>query len=173
MKQENKEKIAQADKVSVLHVDDTEDKLTQVAAEDVAGETGSEVSFEAEHFSEYAVAFTKKVVKAADAVVSPDMNSADIQNVINDVKNSVKIIHFAGDKPWNNTNCHYDIEQLWWDYALKTPFYYSLLEQLQQNLMSDNTLETIVDDLIKENGELKSKVSSLISINEKLMTMVK
>jgi len=39
--------------------------------------------------------------------------------------------------------------------------------------MSDNTLETIVDDLIKENGELKSKVSSLISINEKLMTMVK
>ena len=31
----------------------------------------------------------------------------------NDVKNSVKIIHFAGDKPWNNTNCHYDIEQLW------------------------------------------------------------
>lgn len=59
------------------------------------------------------------------------------------------------------------------DYALKTPFYYSLLEQLQQNLMSDNTLETIVDDLIKENGELKSKVSSLISINEKLMTMVK
>ena len=55
----------------------------------------------------------------------------------------------------------------------KTPFYYSLLEQLQQNLMSDNTLETIVDDLIKENGELKSKVSSLISINEKLMTMVK
>ena len=39
--------------------------------------------------------------------------------------------------------------------------------------MSDNTLETIVDDLIKENGELKNKVSSLISINEKLMTMVK
>ena len=67
---EIEEKIAQADKVSVLHVDDTEDKLTQVAAEDVAGETGSEVSFEAEHFSEYAVAFTKKVVKAADAVVS-------------------------------------------------------------------------------------------------------
>lgn len=86
---EIEEKIAQADKVSVLHVDDTEDKLTQVAAEDVAGETGSEVSFEAEHFSEYAVAFTKKVVKVADAVVSPDMNSADIQNVINDVKNSV------------------------------------------------------------------------------------
>ena len=64
---EIEEKIAQADKVSVLHVDDTENKLIQVAAEDVAGETGSEVSFEAEHFSEYAVAFTKKVVKAAAA----------------------------------------------------------------------------------------------------------
>lgn len=91
----------------------------------------------------------------------------------NDVKNSVKIIHFASDKPWNNTNCHYDIEQLWWDYAKKTPFYHSLLEQLQQNLMSDNTLEAIFDNLIKDNGELKDKVSSLLSINEKLMTMVK
>ena len=79
---EIEEKIAQADKVSVLHVDDTEDKLTQVAAEDVAGETGSEVSFEAEHFSEYAVAFTKKVVKAADAVVSPDMTQDQINDAV-------------------------------------------------------------------------------------------
>lgn len=39
--------------------------------------------------------------------------------------------------------------------------------------MSDNTLEAIFDNLIKENGELKDKVSSLLSINEKLMTMVK
>lgn len=79
---EIEEKIAQADKVSVLHVDDTENKLTQVAAEDVAGETGSEVSFEAEHFSEYAVAFTKKVVKAADAVVSPDMTQDQINDAV-------------------------------------------------------------------------------------------
>lgn len=79
---EIEEKIAQADKVSVLHVDDTEDKLTQVAAEDVAGETGSEVSFEAEHFSEYAVAFTKSVVKAADAVVSPDMTQDQINGAV-------------------------------------------------------------------------------------------
>ena len=48
-----------------------------------------------------------------------------------------------------------------------------ILEQLQQNLMSDNTLEAIFDNLIKDNGELKDKVSSLLSINEKLMTMVK
>ena len=79
---EIEEKIAQADKVSVLHVDDTENKLIQVAAEDVAGETGSEVSFEAEHFSEYAVAFTKKVVKAADAVVSPDMTQDQINDAV-------------------------------------------------------------------------------------------
>ncbi len=86
---EIEEKIAQADKVSVLHVDEAEDKLTQVAAEEVAGETGAEISFEAEHFSQYAVTFTKNVVKAADATVSPDMSSDEIQNIINDVKNSV------------------------------------------------------------------------------------
>lgn len=86
---EIEEKIAQADKVSVLHVDEAENKLTQVAAEDVAGETGAEVSFEAEHFSQYAVAFTKTQVKAADATVTPDMSSEDIQNIINDSKNAV------------------------------------------------------------------------------------
>ena len=89
-----------------------------------------------------------------------------------DVKNNVIIIHFAGDKPWDNTNCHFDIEQLWWDYAKKTIFYNELLEKMQQNLMSDNSVEKIIDNLIKENSSLKDKISTLLSINDKLMNML-
>ena len=89
-----------------------------------------------------------------------------------DVKNNVIIIHFAGDKPWDNTNCHFDIEQLWWDYAKKTIFYNELLEKMQQNLMSDNSVEKIIDNLIKENSSLKDKISTLLSINYKLMNML-
>ena len=89
-----------------------------------------------------------------------------------DVKNNVIIIHFAGDKPWDNTNCHFDIEQLWWDYAKKTIFYNELLEKMQQNLMSDNSVEKIIDNLIKENSSLKDNISTLLSINDKLMNML-
>lgn len=88
------------------------------------------------------------------------------------VKNNAKIIHFAGDKPWENTNCHYDIEQLWWDYAKKTIFYNQLLENLQKNLMSDSTMENIFQSFIQENTELKEKISTLLSINKQLMDII-
>ena len=103
---EIEEKIAQADKVSVLHVDDTEDNLTQVAAEDVAGETSSEVSFEAEHFSEYAVAFTKKVVKAADAVVSPDMTQDRINDAVKAAASENKVLEVQAGDYSNGENNH-------------------------------------------------------------------
>lgn len=46
-----------------------------------------------------------------------------------EVKSSVTIIHFLGNKPWNGKCDHFDIEQLWWDYAEKTPFYQQLAEE--------------------------------------------
>ena len=59
-----------------------------------------------------------------------------------------------------------------WDYAKKTIFYNELLEKMQQNLMSDNSVEKIIDNLIKENSSLKDKISTLLSINDKLMNML-
>ncbi len=94
---EIEEKIAQADKVSVLHVDEAEDKLTQVAAEDVAGETGSEVSFEAEHFSQYAVTFTANVL-AASEVVTPTMSQEEIDAAVAKAASEKKVLEVqAGD----------------------------------------------------------------------------
>lgn len=46
-----------------------------------------------------------------------------------EVKEKVSIIHFSGPKPWAGKYVRYDIEQLWWDYARKTPFYYNMLEE--------------------------------------------
>lgn len=40
------------------------------------------------------------------------------------VKEEVTIIHFLGKKPWDG-KC----EQLWWDYAKKTPFYHEFVEE--------------------------------------------
>lgn len=57
------------------------------------------------------------------------------------VKNNVAIIHYAGPKPWNTTNIHFDIEKLWWDYAKITPHYFSLLEEFMENTMTNNELE--------------------------------
>lgn len=102
---EIEEKIAQADKVSVLHVDEAENKLTQVAAEDVAGETGAEVSFEAEHFSQYAVAFTAKVANAS-AVVTASMTQDEIDAAVAAAAASEnKVLEVqAGDYSIDNNN---------------------------------------------------------------------
>lgn len=89
-----------------------------------------------------------------------------------DVKENTAIIHYAGDKPWDVQNCHFDIEQIWWDYAAMTPFYHQLLEEMQYKLMMDSSLETFISSLLAENGELKDKVQQLISINDKLMMIL-
>lgn len=88
------------------------------------------------------------------------------------VKSDVAIVHYAGYKPWDVENCHFPIEQLWWDYAKLAPFYYELLEELQCKLMMDGTLEQTIKNLMNENGELKSKVAQLLSINERLMALL-
>lgn len=88
------------------------------------------------------------------------------------IKESVAIIHYTGQKPWDVDNVHFDIEQIWWDYAKLTPFYYQLLEKLQIKLMSDNTIEQTITMLYNENGELKGKVQQLLAINERLMKML-
>lgn len=61
-----------------------------------------------------------------------------------DVKENVAIIHYAGYKPWDADNCHFDIEQIWWDYAKLTPWYHELLEMFLHEIMWNRTLETII-----------------------------
>lgn len=86
-----------------------------------------------------------------------------------DVKKNARIIHYAGDKPWDVTNCHFDIEQLWWDYAKRTPFYHQLLEDFTYRTMMDEGMEQTMRMLINENGSLKEKVRELMEIIDKIM----
>ncbi len=71
-----------------------------------------------------------------------------------DVKKDTAIVHFAGSKPWNTTNLHYDIEQLWWDYARLTPCYRELLEALQQSVMADTSVEKQIREMADANKRL-------------------
>jgi lipopolysaccharide biosynthesis glycosyltransferase len=67
-----------------------------------------------------------------------------------EVKEAAAIIHFAGAKPWNNENFHFDIERLWWEYAKLTPFYESLLKDFVETAMTDKTVERYLQELVRE-----------------------
>jgi lipopolysaccharide biosynthesis glycosyltransferase len=65
-----------------------------------------------------------------------------------EIKQGVAIIHYAGEKPWENCNFHFDIEKLWWDYAKETPFYENLLNDFVDSSLRDKTVEMYLKDLI-------------------------
>lgn len=76
-----------------------------------------------------------------------------------DVKNETVIVHFTGEKPWEGKYIHYDIEKLWWEYAKKTPFYQSLLEDFLEGCLGSSFVYDIVkmqkDEIVKIQSFLK------------------
>jgi lipopolysaccharide biosynthesis glycosyltransferase len=72
----------------------------------------------------------------------------------NDVKQNTTVIHYATAKPWQGNFLHCDIEQLWWDYAAKTPFYHELLAETMREIMMDSTVNTYITNLQEENKQL-------------------
>ena len=86
-----------------------------------------------------------------------------------DVRSSCSIIHFAGDKPWHSRNVHFDIERLWWDYALKTPDRVQLLEAfLESSLRDYPRVENYILQLEKQNAELKSSLQQAMNLLRKI-----
>ncbi|MBR0092056.1 MAG: hypothetical protein IJP92_10190 [Lachnospiraceae bacterium] len=76
-----------------------------------------------------------------------------------DVKQRCSILHFAGDKPWESTNVHYDLEGLWWDYAKETPGYDSLLRDFLESSLRDNVrVENYILALESENKQLQNRL---------------
>ncbi len=73
-----------------------------------------------------------------------------------EVRDQVAVIHFTGDKPWVTTALHFDIEQLWWDYARLTPheIYHQLLEEFQISTINDPELEQSVKKLVDDNNRM-------------------
>ena len=86
-----------------------------------------------------------------------------------EVKENAAIIHFSGNKPWNADFFHYDIQQLWWDYAKKTPFYHALLEELLHKMLFDPSLERSIEASVRKNNELQGLIDRLTEVNRKLM----
>lgn len=88
------------------------------------------------------------------------------------VKANTAVIHYAGTKPWDADNCHFDIEQLWWDYARLTPFYSQLLEEFLHKTMFDSTLETYINGILKDANELQAQLNKSLELNQKLLSII-
>ena len=89
------------------------------------------------------------------------------------VKAQTAIIHYAGSKPWNADNIHYDIEWIWWEYARKTPHFAQLCEEFVRKTMLDKSMIEYVQQLLKENGELRQNLDESLKVNEKLIGYVR
>jgi lipopolysaccharide biosynthesis glycosyltransferase len=74
-----------------------------------------------------------------------------------------KIIHFAGDKPWNWKNTHYIFEKLWWDYAAKTPVYKELIEEFLESAFTETRLE---ENALRMSAEVDEYRKALRQANE-------
>lgn len=85
-----------------------------------------------------------------------------------DVKENTTVIHYTNSKPWQGNCLHCDIEQLWWDYAKHTPFYYNFLQKIVEETLTDSTLQTYFSNLQTEHQQLQQIVSQYESILKKV-----
>ena len=79
-----------------------------------------------------------------------------------EAKEGVAIIHYAGTKPWDNDNIHFDIERLWWDYAKMTPFYEQLLTDFVESAMTDKTVELFIKDLVDSYNDKRKSLDNIM-----------
>lgn len=89
-----------------------------------------------------------------------------------EVKEAVAIVHFAGQKPWEGQYVHYDIEQLWWDYAKLTPFYHEMMEEY---LLASIQIPTVYDALLAlsaEKQELQNELTKSVALCQRLLSMI-
>lgn len=71
-------------------------------------------------------------------------------------KEEVSIIHFVGAKPWQGGEyVHYDIEQMWWDYAKMTPFYMELMEEYVYDSINNPFIYNVITDLLRKKTNLQ------------------
>lgn len=87
-------------------------------------------------------------------------------------KENAYIIHFAGDKPWNTTNVHFDIEKLWWDYAALTPCYQALVADFMRDMFESRALEERVQSILDNYHQASSQLEQMKEVNQKLITML-
>ena len=89
-----------------------------------------------------------------------------------DIRASVTIAHFAGTKPWEGQYVHYDIEQLWWDYAKLTPFYFELLEEYLASSINNPLIYNTMTTMSEQKKQLQDNLNDSIALNQKLLRML-
>lgn len=89
-----------------------------------------------------------------------------------EVKEETAIIHYAGMKPWEGEYVHYDIEQLWWDYAKKTPFYQELMEEFLQSCLKKPVVYDTMLRLSTENKRLKEELDKSVATCKQMLQML-
>ena len=91
----------------------------------------------------------------------------DLGLTLQNVKDTVHVIHYATSKPWNGNCLHCDIEQLWWDYAKLTPFYNEFLEQIVYETINSTEVFQYVTALQQENKQLYQIISQYDALLQK------
>ncbi len=70
------------------------------------------------------------------------------------MKAETAIIHYASSKPWRGNFIHCDVEQLWWDYAARTPFHDEFLEEIVRETMADTQINSYITDVLSKNERM-------------------
>lgn len=90
-----------------------------------------------------------------------------------EVKRETSIVHFVGKKPWQGGDyAHYDIEQLWWDYAKLTPFYVELMEEFLQDAISNPFIHNVIIDLMSSKKQLTNELEKSVALCQKLAHII-
>ena len=89
-----------------------------------------------------------------------------------EVKEQVTIVHYIGYKPWSGESVHYDIEQLWWDYAKKTSFYVEMMEEFVYETINAPGVFAAMEKIRHEKKLLKEELAKSAELCQNLFKLV-
>ena len=90
------------------------------------------------------------------------------------VKDEVVIVHFAVIKPWHGgDHVHYDLEKIWWEYALETEFKEKFLTEYMWETIEDTNVRNYVANLEQSNMQLSKDLNTAIESFNKLAAACK
>ena len=76
----------------------------------------------------------------------------------NSVKKETSVIHYVGEKPWSGgDHFHYDVEHLWWDYALQTVFRERFLDRFIDGVFGNNDFNRAIEKAEEMNRNLSGE----------------
>ncbi|MCQ2082191.1 MAG: glycosyltransferase family 8 protein [Lachnospiraceae bacterium] len=84
----------------------------------------------------------------------------------------VTVVHYAGHKPWQGEGPRYDIEQIWWDYAVKTPFYNEFTAKFVYECINSSYNYDKIRKLTEEKMLLNKELEMRKQLCDKLLMMV-